>query len=280
MADSDNVVVFDMDWGDIPPEETVSPESAPPVPQAQVPVVSAPPVVAAPPAPPMPAIPDPVPVPVHAPAPSPVQESPQSQPVPVVPAPVETAPPAPAPPPVVAAAPPAVSSVHRLIPGQRIELAKLGLPKGEFLATLTHDVEAPHLGWVCAGLGASDTVFSAAYCIHSGGSFPCRSVTASPAKTGEKQLQICLGSAASGLHRVVIACFAADQAAASRVASKLTLQMGDTVIAETAFEARQFEPSSGILLAELYMRHGFWRIYVSGEPIAGGLNGFSREYGL
>jgi hypothetical protein len=168
----------------------------------------------------------------------------------------------------------------RLIPGQRIELAKLGVPKGDFLLTLTHDVDAPDIGWVCAGLGASDTMFSTGYCIRSEGSFPCRSVTALPSKNGVKQLQIRLGSAASGLHRVVIASFAADRTAAFRAASKLTLQMGDTVIAETAFEARQVEPSSGILLAELYMRHGFWRIYVSGEPIAGGLNGFSREYGL
>lgn len=280
-----NEVFFDMDWGEVPPEPSPPAE---PVPLPVVAVVTElPTAVGASPDFPQPTIAQDHSVDRTTPPPT----LPNSFPAVFSPPPLSrVASESPPPPPLPSPATPPVASepirssaasAKALVRGQRADLSKLGLSEGDTVLELCVKQGAAPIQLVCAGLGATDSVFDSGYFVNSRVvKFPCGSVTLQGPFNGAQRLRFDLTKAPSGLHRIIVGGCASGWGKTTHVSGTLAFQTAGNSIANYAFDGANCDAAEGVFLAELYLRQGNWRLYIPGEPVPRELSELVKCHGL
>ncbi len=196
---------------------------------------------------------------------------------PVAPAPVAT-PPVSLPPVVAPAATPAPAVA--LVKGQRVDLARLEIRGASFEVGFQLKPPTPAIQLLCAGLGAADRVPSKEYLLYSNRlQSPCGGLVLSRTASGEDALELDTALLPASIQRVLIAVAVSGTGVLAASLGSLRIGQNGNASARYEFSGTDADGSASVLLAELYLRQGSWRLYVRSEGYAGGQEAFIRQYG-
>ena len=168
-----------------------------------------------------------------------------------------------------------------LVRGQRVDLANLGLSHGPFAVGLKV-ASGPTMDLVGLGLGAQDKLIDESYVIFFNQTVsPCGSIKIISRNPGEYILQINPSTLPSTVSRILIAV-AIDGGGDLLSVGHCNLKVGcdGKPGGQFAFSGSEIGSSKGIILAELYLRQGTWRLFVRCEGFSGGLEFLLRQHGV
>jgi tellurite resistance protein TerA len=168
-----------------------------------------------------------------------------------------------------------------MIKGQRMDLDQLALAGRP--ASVSFRVNGGlALDMVCLGLGADGKIPDDRYVIFfNQTASPCGGISLLSLTSGEHGVLISPEKVPTSIHRIVVAVAVDGQGQFSPMSSG-SLRIGAVGGTQGEFTLQNSElgRSDGVILAELYLRHGKWRFFVRAEGYSGGLDWFLRQHGV
>ncbi len=165
--------------------------------------------------------------------------------------------------------------------GQKLDLKTLQLDGRAFEIGLRLE-QGPAADMVCLGLDAGQKLSDERYFVFFNQmSSPCGGLALLAGTPGQHRLRVDPLLLPAGIQRVIIAV-AVDGVGDFGGLSRGGLTFGPAGAAHgtCTFTGGDLEKGNGVLLAELYLRQGTWRLFIRAEGFSGGLDWLLRQHGV